>query len=102
MKLENVKNIEGLFDVIRECNGRVDLVNVDMALNLKSEVARYFAMTEIFEDGRARNMELVVYDPEDRKKIEEYVEKENANEGRERKCVWIGERNQSKQVPNGS
>lgn len=96
MKLENVKNIEGLFDVIRECNGRVDLVNVDMALNLKSEVARYFAMTEIFEDGRARNMELVIYDPEDRKKIEEYIEKENANEGRERKCIWIGKRNQSK------
>lgn len=74
MKLDNVKNIEKLFEVIRGCRGRVDLVNVDMALNLKSEVARYFAMTEIFKNGEARNMELVVYDPEDRKKIEKFLE----------------------------
>lgn len=96
MKLDNVKNLEKLFEVIRGCHGRVDLVNVDMALNLKSEVARYFAMAEIFKNGEARNMELVVYDPEDRKRIEKFIEEENANESRKCKCVWIGERDSSK------
>ena len=70
MKLKEVRDVEGLFEVIKKCQGRVDLVNADMVLNLKSEITRYFAISEIFKDGKARNMELVIYNEEDRKQIE--------------------------------
>lgn len=97
MKIEHVENIDKLFDVIQKCKGRIDLVSVDMALNLKSDIARYFAMTEIFKNREARNLELVVYDPEDRERIQRFIEEErNADESRKRKCVWIGERDSSK------
>ena len=84
MKLKEVRDVEGLFEVIKKCQGRVDLVNADMVLNLKSEITRYFAISEIFKDGK------------DRKQIEKYMMEEKENEGRERKCVWIGERHSSK------
>lgn len=96
MKLKEVRDVEGLFEVIKKCHGRVDLVNTDMVLNLKSEITRYFAMSEIFTDGKARNMELVIYNEEDRKRIEEYMMEEKTNESRERKCIWIGERHSGK------
>ena len=75
MKLCNVKDIEGLFDAIGKCKGRVDLVGKDISLNLKSELAKYFAFTKLMTDGKnsINELEIMVYDPEDVKLLMHYM-----------------------------
>lgn len=76
MKLKNVSNIDGLFDVIKQCNGRVDIVTDDMVLNLKSEIARYFVVSQALSDGVIREIELVVFNQEDRANILDFMNDE--------------------------
>ena len=45
MKFKNVKNLKKLFEIIDSCYGRVDLVSQDIVLNLKSNLAKYFAFS---------------------------------------------------------
>ena len=67
MKLMNVKNLEMLFQVIDNCNGKVELVSKDMRINLKSNIAKYFGLASLFAAGvdEIKEMEIVAYDVED-------------------------------------
>ena len=70
MKLNNVKNIEKLFEVIDSCEGKVELVGEDIRLNLKSKLAQYFSLAEIFSAGNEiPEMELIVYNQGDVNKL---------------------------------
>lgn len=70
MKLNNVKNIEKLFEVIDSCEGKVELVGEDIRLNLKSKLAQYFSLAEIFAGGNEiPEIELIAYNQEDVNKL---------------------------------
>ena len=58
MKLANVSNVDGLFKVIEECKGRIELVSPEGdRINLKSKLAQYLVL--------AKELELVAYEEED-------------------------------------
>lgn len=69
MKLKNITNIEGLFDVIDSCEGKVELVGDDLRLNLKSKLSQYFSLAKLFSDGEIPEMEIITYNQEDTNKI---------------------------------
>ncbi len=74
MKLMNVKNVEGLFQVIDSCKGRVELVTGEGdRLNLKSKLSQYVSLTKLFNDTTIPEMELVAYDPEDTRKLIDFM-----------------------------
>ena len=67
MKIQNIKNIDKLFEIIDHCKGKVELVtNEGDRLNLKSKLTQYVALAKIFSDGNIiKEVELVAYEPED-------------------------------------
>lgn len=66
MKVTNITNIEGLFKVIDDCVGKVELVtNEGDRLNLKSKLSQYVALANVFSDGKIDELELVAYEKED-------------------------------------
>ena len=74
MKLMNVKNVEGLFQVIDSCKGRVELVTGEGdRLNLKSKLSQYMSLTKLFNDTTIPELELVAYDPEDTRKLIDFM-----------------------------
>jgi len=74
MKLNNVTNIEGLFKVVDECKGKVELVTDEGdRLNLKSKLSQYVSLTKLFADTEIPEMELVVYEPEDTKRFIDFM-----------------------------
>lgn len=74
MTLENVSNIEGLFEIISSCKGNVELVSSEGdKINLKSSLAQYLAVAGVFSDGCARELEFNIEDPDDMKKILDFI-----------------------------
>ena len=75
MKIQNVKNIDKLFEVIGECKGKVELVTEEGdRLNLKSKLTQYVALAKIFSnDDIIKEMEIVAYEPEDTSKLVNFM-----------------------------
>lgn len=74
MTLENVSNIEGLFEVINECKGKVELVSDEGdRINLKSKLSQYLAIAGAFSNGYIRSLNLEIEDPEDSAKIFNFI-----------------------------
>lgn len=74
MKLSNVDNIPGLFKVIEECKGRIDLVSPEGDwINLKSKLGQYFVLANAFSDGYIKELELRAYNEEDASKIIKFM-----------------------------
>ncbi len=74
MKLENVNNVQGLFDVINSCKGEVELVSPEGdRINMKSKLSQILSMAQIFSNGYIRELELVVHEPEDMKKVVNFM-----------------------------
>ena len=66
MKLTHITDIDGLFEVINQCTGKVELVCDDMRLNLKSKLTQYVALANIFSGGgEIPEMELIAYNQDD-------------------------------------
>ena len=66
MKLTHIADIDRFFKVIDECTGKVELVSEDLRLNLKSKLAQYVALANIFSGGNEiPEMELIAYNQED-------------------------------------
>ena len=66
MKVQNITDIDGLFKVIDECKGRVELVTGEGdRLNLKSKLSQYVSMANIFSNGEIPELELIAYGKED-------------------------------------
>ncbi len=81
MTLENVTNIEGLFEVIDQCKGKVELVSSEGdQINLKSKLAQLLSVAGVFSNGYIKELELNVEDPDDMDKILEFVVKGEASE----------------------
>jgi len=74
MKVQNIKDINKFFEVIEECNGKVELVtNEGDRLNLKSQLTKYVAIANFFSDGTVKELELVAYEPKDVEKLINYM-----------------------------
>lgn len=74
MTLENIQNIEGLFDVINQCQGSVELVSEEGdCINLKSRLAQYLTLAGAFSNGYIRTLELRIADPADKERIFEFL-----------------------------
>ena len=72
MKLQNVKDVRKLFEVVDSCKGKVELVTGEGdRLNLKSKLSQHISLSGIFKDGvpEIPEMEIVAYDPEDVQKL---------------------------------
>ena len=70
MKVTNIKNIEGFFNTVDSCKGRVELVTGEGdRLNLKSKLCQYVSMANIFSNGEIPELEIIAYEREDIDKL---------------------------------
>lgn len=74
MKIQNIDNVDKFFDVIKECEGKVELVTKEGdRINLKSSLAKYIAVANYFADGTVKEVEVVAYELEDLERLIHYL-----------------------------
>ena len=75
MKIMNITDVEGFFDVIRSCKGRVELVTAEGdRLNLKSKLSQFVSLAGIFSNAtEIPELELIASEEEDVAKLMEYM-----------------------------
>ena len=75
MKIYNINNPEKFLDVVKQCKGEVELVSKQGdRLNLKSELTKYIAITQLFTDNTFINeMELITSNPDDVTLLMDYM-----------------------------
>lgn len=74
MKVQNITDIEKFFKVVDSCQGKVELLTGEGdRLNLKSKLSQYVSMANIFSDGKIAELEIIAYEPEDMKRLMEYM-----------------------------
>ena len=74
MKIQNITNVEKFFQVVDNCAGKVELVTGEGdRLNLKSKLCQYVSMAKIFSDGTIGELEIIAYEPEDIKKLVNFM-----------------------------
>ena len=74
MKVQNISDVKKFFEVIDSCDGRVELVTGEGdRLNLKSKLSQYVSLANIFSEGVIKELEIVAYEPEDIKKLIEFM-----------------------------
>ena len=66
MKLMNIENVDKFFDVVNSCTGKIELVGENIRLNLKSNLAKYVALVDIFTaKDEIGELEVIAYNQED-------------------------------------
>lgn len=74
MKLSNITNLDKFFEVVDSCKGKVELVSEEGdRLNLKSKLSQYVSLAKIFSDGTIGELEITAYEPEDIRKLIEFM-----------------------------
>ena len=74
MKIKHIEDVEGLFKVIDKCTGKVELVCNDMRLNMKSKLAQYFSLAEVFSgDNEIPELELIAYNQDDVNRLIDFM-----------------------------
>ncbi len=76
MKLQNIRDVDSFFNVIRQCKGNVYLISPEGdQLNLKSELCRYFTFAELLasETNFIKQLDLKIEDPEDTARLINYM-----------------------------
>lgn len=74
MKVKHISDIEKFFKVIDSCEGKVELVTGEGdRLNLKSKLSQYVSMAQIFSNGEIPELEIIAYEPEDTKKLVDFM-----------------------------
>ncbi len=76
MKITNIKDTKAFFDVIDNCVGKVELVTGEGdRLNLKSKLSQFVSLSTIFSssDQIIPELEIIAYEPEDSKKLLEFM-----------------------------
>jgi hypothetical protein len=74
MKIKSIINVEKFFEVVDSCKGKVELVTGEGdRLNLKSKLAQYVSLANIFSNGEIPELEIVAYEKEDIDKLMEYM-----------------------------
>ena len=71
MKIENVNNVEGLFELLNGLKGKVELISPEGdRINLKSQM---LMMSQMLDKAYIKELELIVHEPEDMKKVVEFM-----------------------------
>ena len=66
MKIQNISNIEGFFEVVDKCKVKIELVTGEGdRLNLKSKLSQYVSLANIFSSGDIPELEILAYEKED-------------------------------------
>jgi len=75
MKIRNIKDIDGFFNVIDSCDGKVELITGEGdRLNLKSKLCQYVSLATILKmDAEIPELELVAYEAEDTERILKFL-----------------------------
>lgn len=74
MKVQNITDVEKFFKVVDKCVGKVELVTGEGdRLNLKSKLAQYVSMANIFSNGEIPELEIIAYEPEDIDKLVSFM-----------------------------
>lgn len=74
MKVNKISNLENFFKVVDSCVGKVELITGEGdRLNLKSKLAQYVSMANIFSNSAALELEIVAYEEQDSDKIEKFL-----------------------------
>lgn len=79
MKITHIKDVDRFFQVVDECEGKVELVTSEGdRLNLKSKLSQFISLTNIFNpNGEVKaeipEIELVAYDPKDVDRLIKYM-----------------------------
>ena len=74
MKIEKVNNVEGLFNLLNDLKGRVELVSAEGdRINLKSKLSQMLMMSQMLDNAYIKELELIVHEPEDMKKVVEFM-----------------------------
>lgn len=59
MKIQNIKDINNFFGIIRKCKGKIELISLEGdCINLKSRLSQYIAMANICSDVYIKELEL--------------------------------------------
>ena len=77
MKIKNITDIDGFFNVIDSCDEKVELITGEGdRLNLKSKLCQYVSLASILKVGsEIPELELVAYEAEDTQKIINFLMK---------------------------
>lgn len=76
MRIKNISEPQKFFKEVRDCKGSVELITTEGdRLNLKSKLCQYITLTQMFKD-ESMHVELIVSDPEDMKRLAEYLVKD--------------------------
>lgn len=75
MKLFNINenNVERFFEVIGECEGKVELVADGFRVDLKSRFAQYVSIAKIFFNKEVEEIELIAYTQDDVTKLMNFM-----------------------------
>lgn len=76
MRLSNISDVKGFFNLVDGCSGNVYLVTPrGDKLNLKSKLAQYYSLANIFtgENGTISDVTLSVPNPDDAVKFMEFM-----------------------------
>ncbi len=74
MKIKNISNVKGFFDTIQKCKGSVELVTSEGdRLNLKSTLCQYIAITQMFDEAKIKDVDLIISEPEDTAKLLDFL-----------------------------
>lgn len=74
MKIYDIKDVDAFFKVIDSMKGKVELVTGEGdRLNLKSKLSQYVALANVFGNAEIPEMEVVAYEPEDTKKLLDFM-----------------------------
>ena len=75
MKVQYMKDRDKFFEVVDSCSGKVELVTGEGdRLNLKSKLSQYVSVANIFSNGEIPDLEIVASEPEDEKKLAQFME----------------------------
>lgn len=74
MIIRNITDVDGFFQTVDKCSGRVELLTKQGdRLNLKSKLCQYISLTGMFSDPTIEEMELLVSEPKDMSLLIQYL-----------------------------
>jgi len=74
MIIRNITNVDGFFETVDKCSGRVELLTKQGdRLNLKSKLCQYISLTGMFSDPTIEEMEILVSEPDDMSLLIQYL-----------------------------
>lgn len=74
MKIKAINNVSKFFEVIKECNGRVELITeAGDRLNLKSKLSQLIFLNNVFKEASIEEFEVMCSDPTDVIRLLDYL-----------------------------